>query len=152
MTETDPSGQQDATIGAGLETKGQKLGMSYDLAVWSGDAPADDAAALAEYLRRTATMERVLEENPDAAPGPSWQLRAFLGAALQLFPELTDESGGDCPWASAPLIDEAVGDFIYFPLTYSGADCALAPLVDLARRQCLICFDPQQEALLSPAG
>jgi hypothetical protein len=51
-------------------------------------------------------------------------------------------------WALAPLIDGARGDFIHFPMTFSGAEYARDVLADIAQRQGLICYDPQIGQLL----
>ena len=120
--------------------------MSYDLAVWQGD-PADDAAAAAEYAARMDAMEAALEQGrpgPEATP----TIRAFVEAALARYPELHESSGDECPWASAPLLGEAFGDFICFPLTYSGAEFARDELAGIAARLGLVCYDPQVEQRL----
>lgn len=124
--------------------------MSYDLAVWDGPKPADDELALAEYERRMDAMEQALDDgDTDLEPTPA--IQAFVDAALSLFPELDEESGPECPWASSPLEAEAVGDFIYFPLTFSGAEYARDPLAEVADSLGLVCFDPQIEQLLPDA-
>ena len=81
---------------------------------------------------------------PEATPA----IRAFVEAALARYPELDDDSGDECPWASAPLIGEASGDFIYFPLTFSGARYARDELAGIAARLGLVCYDPQTEQRL----
>ncbi|WP_121034715.1 hypothetical protein [Terracoccus luteus] len=79
---------------------------------------------------------------------PSAPIRAFVDAVVARFPELDMDSGPECPWASAPLIDEAVGDIIYFPMTYSGAEFARDPVAEVAASLGLVCYDPQAEQLL----
>jgi hypothetical protein len=69
---------------------------------------------------------------------------------LARFPEISEDSGEDSPWASAPLLGEASGDFIYFPMTYSGAEVGVPFCADVAHRRGLVCFDPQAETLLPP--
>lgn len=51
--------------------------------------------------------------------------------------------------ASAPLLGEASGDFIYFPLTYTGAEYAVETLERIAGEQGLVFFDPH--AVSTPA-
>ncbi|KQX66197.1 hypothetical protein [Angustibacter sp. Root456] len=121
--------------------------MSYDLAVWEGTVPATVSEASAEYERRMDAMEAALER-PDGPPPASPAIRAFVEAALSRYPALDEDTGPECPWASSPLIDEAIGDLIYFPLTFSGAEIARDELADLARAHGLVCYDPQIEALL----
>ncbi|NMM17264.1 MAG: hypothetical protein HHJ14_09070 [Cellulomonas sp.] len=41
----------------------------------------------------------------------------------------------------------AVGDLIYFPMTFSGAEYARDVLAAIAHQQGLICYDPQIERL-----
>lgn len=125
--------------------------MSYDLAVWSGPEPDSAHAATAEYRRRMEVMEGYLEQT-DGPPPPTPAIRAFVEAALARFPELDDESGDECPWASAPLIGEAVDDLIYFPMTFSGAEYARDVLAAIAHEQGLTCYDPQIERLLPARG
>ena len=81
-------------------------------------------------------------------PSPTPAIRAFVEAALARFPVPDDESGDQGPWATAPLIGEAVGDLIYFPMTFSGAEYARDVLAAIAHEQGLICYDPQLERLL----
>lgn len=86
--------------------------------------------------------------DPAGRTPPSPPIRAFVDAAVARFPELDMDSGPECPWASAPLIDEAVGDIIYFPMTYSGAEFARDPVAEIAASLGLVCYDPQAEQLL----
>jgi hypothetical protein len=125
--------------------------MSYDLAVWKGSRPADAKAASAEFEDRMDAMEAALEQEgqpPPATPA----IRAFVEAALARYPELDEGSGDDCPWASSPLIAEAVGDLIYIPMTFSGAEYARDVLAEIAEQHGLVCYDPQIEQLLPDPG
>lgn len=124
--------------------------MSYDLAVWVGPRPLSPADANAEFERRMDAMEAAFEqggEPPPVAP----ELVSFVEAALARYPELDEESGSECPWASSPLISEAVGDLIYFPMTFSGAEYARDVLAEIASSLELVCYDPQIEGLLPDA-
>jgi len=121
--------------------------MSYDLAVWAGTAPESAHAATVEYGRRMDALEAYLDQTGEPPP-PTRAIRAFVEAALVRYPDLDDDSGDACPWASSPLIGEAVGDLIYFPMTFSGAEYARDVLAALAQQQGLICYDPQIERLL----
>ena len=118
--------------------------MSYDLAVWVGPPPASADEADAEFARRMDAMEAAVEEPP---PVDS-QIREFVEAVLERYPELDEDSEDESPWASSPLIDEAVGDVIYFPLTFSGARYARDVIADIAASLDLVCYDPQAEQVL----
>jgi hypothetical protein len=120
--------------------------MSYDLAVWVGPRPANAEAADAEFARRMDAMEEQIGSDAELAPAP--ELMAFVEAALARYPELDENSGPECPWASGPLSGEIVGDLIYFPMTFSGAEYARDVLAELVASRALVCYDPQIEALL----
>jgi hypothetical protein len=121
--------------------------MTYDLAVWEGHRPASAAAASAEFERRMDAMDVAFDQAAGPTPA-SPAIRRFVEAALARFPEATERSGDECPWASAPLIEEAVGDLIYLPMTFHGADYARDILADIAQHLGLVCYDPQIEELL----
>ncbi|MEQ7008515.1 hypothetical protein ABN028_20285 [Actinopolymorpha sp. B17G11] len=124
--------------------------MTYDLAMWEGSAPASPAAAAAEYERRMYVIEAALDQAgrpPPATP----TIRAFVEAALARYPDLDEDSGDECPWASSPLISEAVGDFICLPMTFQGAEYARDVVASIAKEQGLVCYDPQVEQLLPAA-
>ena len=124
--------------------------MSYDLAVWEGPRPGSDEEGAAEYERRMDEMERLLDAGEETTD-PTLGIRAFVTAALERYPELDEDSGAECPWASAPLIGEAMGDYIYFPMTFSGAGYARDVVAGIAHAHGLVCFDPQIERLLPAA-
>jgi hypothetical protein len=121
--------------------------MSYDLAVWEGPVPTSPTDASAQYGKRMDAMEAALEQ-PGEPPRATPAIRAFVEAALSRWPALDEDSGPECPWASAPLIDEAIGDLIYFPMTFSGAEYARDVLAEIAQTHGLVCYDPQVERLL----
>lgn len=121
--------------------------MSYDLAVWMGPRPTTSEVAEATYERQMDLLEELLDSDAPA-PAPDTGIVAFVEAALARYPELTELSGPECPWASAPLLDEAVGDFIHFPLTFAGAEFARDELAEIAASLGLVCYDPQIERLL----
>lgn len=84
----------------------------------------------------------------ETAPQAAAELVAFVEAATARFPESGPSSSAESPWASKPLIGDIVGDLIYFPLTFSGAEYARDGLAELADSLGLVCYDPQVEALL----
>lgn len=122
------------------------LHMSFDLAVWVGSAPTSDAAATEEFIRR----RQVIGQRPKAPPAP--QIRNLVEDLLARFPDLDDDDAAETsPWSTSPLIDEAIGDFIYFPMTFSGTrDHGDAVIEIIASHRELICFDPQSNSILTP--
>jgi hypothetical protein len=120
--------------------------MSYDLAVWEGDPPTDDVAGLAEMQ----AQQRLNWESPRTEPTPA--IRAYVDALLKIYPDLDPHLGDDdpSPWSTSPLIQEARGSFVYFPMTYSRSREVSAVAARLARSRGLVCFDPQL-GLLRPA-
>jgi hypothetical protein len=51
------------------------------------------------------------------------------------------------PWSTAPLMNEAVGPIVYFPMRYSMADEVSAACARMAADRGLVCFDPQRSQL-----
>jgi hypothetical protein len=115
--------------------------MSYDLAVWEGDMPSNDEEASAQY---GALMDR-MEAGGFDDPAPTPRIRAYVEALLARWPDI-DESE-DSPWASSPLMNEAIGPLVYFPMVFSRADEASQFAADMAHQHGLVCFDPQSESL-----
>ncbi|SDP82740.1 hypothetical protein [Lentzea jiangxiensis] len=118
--------------------------MSYDLAVWEGARPADDAAA------RTALddlYERYVYSDVEHAPTPL--IKKYVAALLDRWPDLSEDDDDTSPWSTSPLIGEARGPLIYFPMRYSMADEASAFAAQLATSMGLVCFDPQIDSLRS---
>jgi hypothetical protein len=129
-----------ASVNGWMNSSCQDGGMSYDLAVWVGPSPPSAAAADAEYARRMDAMETAFDQAGGPPPATP-TIRAFVEAALARFPELDEEFGDECPWASSPLMEEAVGDLIYVPMTFSGAEYAREVLAGIATAQGLVCYD-----------
>lgn len=107
--------------------------MSYDLAVWEGPTPADDEAALQVF---EDLYERHVE-GPASAPSPA--IVAYVQALLARHPDASTNS----PWATSPLLDEASGPLVYFPMSYSVSDEDLEYCVSEALDRGLVCLDPQ---------
>ncbi|WP_369524674.1 hypothetical protein [Streptomyces agglomeratus] len=61
--------------------------MSYDLAVWVGERPADDAAAA---LCFTDLYDRYIDTEEPAVP-PVERIAAFVAALLERWPDLTED-------------------------------------------------------------
>jgi hypothetical protein len=120
--------------------------VTYDVAVWEGERPADDADALVEY-------ERMWEQYEDSSAPASPRILEYIKALTTRYPDLMDlpeDAPEDtAPWADGPLTGNVVGPFFYFALTYSGAEAALPFIADTARAHGLVCFDPQRPGLLT---
>ncbi|MEV7616136.1 hypothetical protein [Streptomyces sp. NPDC089799] len=122
--------------------------MSYDLAVWEGVRPADDAAA-------TAVFEDLYREHMQHMGGqktrPAHLIRQYVEALVARWPDLSpddDEEDEDAsPWSDGPLINNASGPLFYFGMVFSRYQEAAAFAADLARTLGLVCFDPQVQRL-----
>ena len=114
--------------------------MSYDLAVWEGEPPADDQAALAQFKEYA---ERYLEGEVVVPVPPTDRIRGYVEALLAVYPDLTDDDDDGSPWSTGPLLSEAIGSFIYFPMTWSRYREVSEVSARIARVHGLVCFDPQ---------
>lgn len=114
--------------------------MSYDLAVWEGERPADNAAAARCF---SDLYDRFMDTDGPAVP-PTDQITAFTAALLERWPDPKDD---DSPWAAGPLISSARGPLIYFAMSWSKADEASAYAAAIADSMDLNCFDPQRRQL-----
>ena len=117
--------------------------MSYDLAVWEGEYPADAETATKFYLERI--VPQLEEYDPGNAVPPTPRIRTYVEALLERWPDIDTTEGS--PWATSPLMGEAIGLFFYFPMVGSMADAASAYAADVAQRHGLVCYDPQLERL-----
>ncbi|MFE2092988.1 hypothetical protein [Streptomyces sp. NPDC059460] len=117
--------------------------MSYDLAVWEGERPADDAAAARCF---SDLYDRFIDTDEPAVP-PAERIAAFVAVLLERWPDLTEDDDDTSPWSTAPLIGEARGPLIYFPMRWSMADEASTQAAEVASSMGLNCFDPQARKL-----
>jgi hypothetical protein len=120
--------------------------VSYDLAVWEGDQPESAEAASAMFRD---LCDRYLEADPTREPTP--RIKRYAEALLARWPDIDDATAESSPWASAPLIDEAIGPVMYFPMAFSQAEEAADFAATLAWAHGLVCFDPQLPGLRPPA-
>lgn len=116
--------------------------MSYDLAVWEGDRPANDAAGAAEF---EALYARFVESGESVEP--TARIAAYVGALLDRYPDIDTDAGDDSPWSSGPLLGEASGPLVYFPMVWSRCDEVSAWAAEVAEQHGLNCYDPQLEQL-----
>ena len=123
--------------------------MSYDLAVWEGQRPASDAAAMTEFEQRMNAMEAAGESGePPTSASPA--IREFVAELLTEFPELgdnADDESLEAFWSVEPIIEDADGPFIYLSMPFSVVDRVGTFTSRVARQRGLVCFDPQTEAL-----
>lgn len=117
--------------------------MSYDLAVWEGERPADDAAA---GQRFTDLYDKYIDADGPDVP-PTKQIAAYVAALLERWPDLTEDEDDISPWSTGPLIGEASGPLIYFPMRWSMAEEASAYAAEVASSMGLNCYDPQARCL-----
>jgi hypothetical protein len=95
--------------------------MSYDLAVWEGDRPADNVIAGEVF---TQLYDRYIDPDQDLQPSP--RIAEYVAGLLARWVDLTEDEDDTSPWSTGPLIREAAGPFIYFPMRYSMAEEASA--------------------------
>ncbi|SNT41499.1 hypothetical protein SAMN05421812_105431 [Asanoa hainanensis] len=116
--------------------------MTYDLAVWDGERPSDDAAAAKVF----EALYREYIDSDEVQP-PTARIHAYVDALLARYPDMDDDNDDVCPWSTAPLMDEAAGPLVYFPMRWSMADEVSDWAARLAAEHGLVCFDPQENTL-----
>ncbi len=116
--------------------------MSYDLAVWESERPANDLAAAEEFQR---LYDRYIASGEPLAPTP--RIAAYTQALLDRYPDISTQAGEDSPWSTSPLTNEARGPLMYFPMVWSRCDEVSAWAAQLAAEHGLNCYDPQRNQL-----
>ncbi len=116
--------------------------MSYDLAVWEGERPADDKTAGRVF---SDLYDRYIDG--EAEEPPSERIAVYVAALLERWCDLTEDDEDTSPWSTGPLIDEASGPLIYFAMRWSMAEEASAYAAAVAESMGLVCFDVQQDRL-----
>ncbi|PPK92230.1 hypothetical protein CLV92_11692 [Kineococcus xinjiangensis] len=119
--------------------------MSYDFAVWEGPQPENDEAVLAHF-ERWAEVDEARDDSGELSAPPTARIKDFIEAVLAQHPD--DEQG---IWSAGLSVEDAHGPFVYLSMTFSGADRALGDIVELALARDLVCFDPQEEAVVTAA-
>jgi hypothetical protein len=116
--------------------------MSYDLAVWEGERPADDKIARRVF---SDLYDRYLDDEVEEPPSAG--ITAYVHALLERWCDITEDEEDTSPWSVGPLIDCASGPLIYFAMRWSMAEEASAYAVAVAESMGLVCFDVQQDRL-----
>ncbi|MGW3019005.1 hypothetical protein [Streptomyces longwoodensis] len=116
--------------------------MSYDLAVWEGERPADDKIARRVF---SDLYDRYLDDEVEEPPSAG--IAAYVNALLERWCDITEDEDETSPWSVGPLIGAASGPLIYFGISWSRAEEASAYAAGLADSMGLICFDVQQDRL-----
>lgn len=116
--------------------------MSYDLAVWEGDRPADDAAADAVFAE---LRQRYLDTDVTHPPTPA--IKEFLTGILSHWPDLTVDDMESSPWTASGVAESARGPLIYFSMSRSMAAGPSAYAAELSKPMGLVCYDPQARKL-----
>lgn len=117
--------------------------MSYDLAVWEGERPTDNAAATKCF----ADLYDRYMDTEEPAVAPVDRITAFVVALLGRWPDPTEIDDDDSPWSAGPLIGAACGPLIYFSMSWSMAEEASAHAAEVASSLGLNCFDPKARQL-----
>jgi hypothetical protein len=130
--------------------------MGYYLAVWEGQLPRSNTAALRifnELMDRWQGQElaqdlaaRLRGEHSQIEATPT--IACYVNCLTRRWPDITTTAGEDSPWSDGPLANNATGPLFYFGLTGDSTDEVLAFAVTLARQFTLVCFDPQTGELL----
>ncbi|MEU3529842.1 hypothetical protein AB0E62_39425 [Streptomyces sp. NPDC038707] len=116
--------------------------MSYDLAVWEGDRLADDKTAARVF---NDLYDRYI--GSEVEEPASERIATYVAALLERWCDLTEDEEDTSPWSTGPLIGEARGPLIYFPMRWSMAEEASAYAAAVAESMGLVCFDVQQNRL-----
>ncbi|MFI9122324.1 hypothetical protein ACIGW0_23480 [Streptomyces bikiniensis] len=116
--------------------------MSYDLAVWEGERPTDDKTAGQVF---SDLYDRYIDSETEEPP--SERIAAYVAVLLEPWCDLSEDDEDTSPWSTGPLIEEASGPLIYFPMRFSMAEEASAYAAAVAESMGLVCFDVQQDRL-----
>ncbi|MEV4753880.1 hypothetical protein AB0J86_02005 [Micromonospora sp. NPDC049559] len=107
--------------------------MSYDLAVWEGPWPTDEAEGGAVYER---LCDKYMEDE-EVAPTP--RVLAYATALAERWADLTGVETSR--WG--PMIDSVSGPMIYLTIPYGRSKELSAEAARLAAEHGLVCYDPQ---------
>ncbi|MEZ3183139.1 hypothetical protein KYY02_32110 [Streptomyces pimonensis] len=114
--------------------------MSYDLAIWVGDAPSSDREAEKCHKRLYDEYLEDGEFSPVAA-----EIVDLISVLTDRWPDV--DAGDDTPWASTPVRAGASGPYLYIGLGWESAERVSPLIAEEAHRLGLNCFDPQMRRL-----
>jgi hypothetical protein len=83
---------------------------------------------------------------------PTARIAAYVRALLDRFPDIGTEAGVDSPWSVGPLMGDARGSLVVFPMVWSRSEDVSAWAAELAEDHGLNCYDPQRDQLRTPWG
>lgn len=112
--------------------------MSYDLAVWDGEAPASAEEAIAVYADLAEEYLEVDEIVPTA------KITGYIEALLQRWPDDDDNA----PWASGGTGD-ASGPVLCVNISPGREDEVVPHAAELATEHGLVLYDLQEDRLLT---
>ncbi|MET8281522.1 hypothetical protein [Micromonospora sp. NPDC005174] len=116
--------------------------MTYDLAVWEGEQPADDVEGRRIFSQ---FYDDYIDADHDRPPTP--RIRAYVDALLDRWIDMTEDEEDVSPWSDGPMINNASGPIIYFGMRYSMCEGVSAEAARMAADRGLICFDVQWDRL-----
>ncbi|MEU7841238.1 hypothetical protein AB0B39_09730 [Micromonospora sp. NPDC049114] len=116
--------------------------MTYDLAVWEGEQPADDVEGGRIFSQ---IYDDYIDADHDRPPTP--RIRAYVDALLDRWIDMTEDEEDVSPWSDGPMINNASGPIIYFGMRYSMCEEVSAEAARMAADRGLICFDVQWDRL-----
>lgn len=102
----------------------------------------DATTASQAFADLYARFAKSAEQQP-----PTVLITEYVSALLERWCDMTEDEDDTSPWSTGPLISEARGPMIYFPMRYSMAEEASAYAANLAASLGLVCFDPQLNQL-----
>ncbi|WP_019876692.1 hypothetical protein [Sporichthya polymorpha] len=116
--------------------------MAYQLYVWEGERPADDAAGGREC------REMVCRHLVGDKTAPTARIRAFVDAlTAQWSDDADDPASITSPWVWTPLLDDASGPMLLLTLDDDMALIGSVIIASMAEERGLVVYDPQVELL-----
>lgn len=115
--------------------------MSFDLLFWYQEVVPSSGEAAQIYDQFTDGVTGIVEES--SAVGDFYQ------AVISEFPDLSDESMEESPWAS-PLY--VTGECVIAAISWSRSNEVSSVLLDLASTHGLTVYDPQGQVIYGNSG
>ncbi|GAA0628592.1 hypothetical protein GCM10009547_35320 [Sporichthya brevicatena] len=115
--------------------------MAYQLYVWEGERPAEDAGA---RVCREMVCRHLVGDKTEATPG----IRAFVDALTEEWSDDPDDPASiTSPWVWTPLLDDASGPMLLLTLDDEMALYGSVLVAAMAEERGLVVYDPQLELL-----